>query len=111
MSFDGLWRIVSSPDFDDAYLAEETEPFVSLWQQGKQITGEYHVGYQSGGMDGKVQSDTQAVFSFEGNDEMEEVNGRGTLTLHGDKLTFVLEYHQADTYTFEAVREPEEKEE
>ena len=110
MSFDGMWRIVSSPDFDNAYLAAETQPFVRLAQQGKRITGEYHVGYQSGGLNGKMQSDTQALFSFEGNDEMEEVNGRGTLTLHGDKLTLVLEYYQADTYTFEAVREPEEEE-
>jgi hypothetical protein len=110
MEFTGRWRIVSSPDFDAAYLAEETEPYVQLWQEGNSVTGEYHVGYQSGSLDGKLRKDQQVVFSFEGMDEMEEVHGRGTAALAGDTLTLVLEYHFGDTYTFAGVRESAEAE-
>jgi hypothetical protein len=110
MDFTGQWRIVSSPDFDDDYLREETEPYVSLHQVGTRIQGEYHVGYQSGSIDGKVRRDGQVVFSFEGMDEMDEVHGSGSAALTGDALTFVLEYHFGDTYTFEGIREAPEEE-
>lgn len=108
MNFEGHWRIVSSPDFDDDYLHEEVEPFITLWQKANDITGEYHVGYQSGTIDAKAQSATQATLSFEGQDEMDRVSGRGTFTLAEDKLTLILECHMGDTFTFEAVRGKEE---
>ncbi|HLK58193.1 MAG TPA: hypothetical protein VKU00_16620 [Chthonomonadaceae bacterium] len=108
MKFTGTWRIVSSPDFDDDYLTEETEPFVSLKQCGSQVTGDYHVGLQSGNIDGEVQKDGSVAFSFEGMDEMDEVNGRGSLHLNGDRLTFILNYHQGDTFTYEGVPALEE---
>ena len=104
MSFAGRWEIVSSTDFDDDYLQEEVTPYITLKQAGKRITGNYHVGLQQGGIDGRLQSTKSVFFSFEGMDEHHEVNGAGTLTLHGDRLTFVLMYHQGDDYTFECER-------
>jgi len=93
MSFTGVWDNVSSPDFDDAYLNEEVEPYLKLKQLGRRVTGNYHVGLQQGSIDGRLQSDELVLFSFEGIDEHHEVNGAGTLTLCGDQLTFVLMYH------------------
>jgi len=108
MDFTGTWRIVSSPDFDDAYLHMEVEPYVTLQQQGNDVTGEYQVGLQSGGIDGKVQTDGTVFFSFEGNDEMDEVNGRGSISRDGERLTFTLHYHAGDTFTFEGTCAPKE---
>ncbi len=104
MSFTGEWDVVASPDFGDDYLRMEVEPYIRLEQQGKQVTGEYHVGLQQGDIDGRLQDDAHAVFSFEGMDEMDEVSGAGTITLNGDRLTFTLLYHQGDDFTFECER-------
>jgi hypothetical protein len=104
MSFSGIWRIMSSPDFDDDYLSEEIEPYVRLRKSGDRIDGEYHVGLQSGEIDGRFEGEGRIIFSFAGMDEMEEVNGAGTITLDGDDMIFTLMYHQGDDYTFECER-------
>ena len=104
MSFTGEWDVIASPDFADDYLHMEVDPYITLEQQGKQVTGEYHVGLQQGDIDGRLPDDTHVVFSFEGMDEMEEVDGAGTITLNGDRLTFTLMYHEGDDFTFECER-------
>src|SRR5712692_9084136 len=88
MTFTGTWSVVESPDFDEEYLRMETAPYVTLRQSGDQVSGEYHIGLQSGDLDGRVQTPNQIAFSFEGMDEMDEVNGRGTAKLEGERLTF-----------------------
>jgi hypothetical protein len=105
MSFSGIWDVIASPDFDDDYLRMEGEPSISLEQQGKQVTGEYQVGLQQGTIDGRFKDETHVLFSFEGNDEMDEVNGAGTITVNGERLEFTLMYHHGDDYTFECVRQ------
>lgn len=104
MTFTGVWDVVASPDFDDDYLRMEVEPYIDLEQEGNRISGEYQVGLQQGTIDGRLRDDTHVFFSFEGNDEMDEVNGAGTITLNGDRLEFTLMYHQGDDYTFECER-------
>ena len=71
MNFAGTWDIVSSPDFDDEYMSEEVSPYVKLQQSGNNISGEYHVGYQQGDIDGRIEGEQRVVFSFEGMDEMD----------------------------------------
>jgi hypothetical protein len=44
------------------------------------------------------------LLSFEGMDELEEMNGAGMATINGNRLTFELRYHQGDEYTFECGR-------
>ena len=39
-----------------------------------------HVGVQASSIDGREQPDGSVLFSFEGRDEMDEVNGAGTIT-------------------------------
>jgi hypothetical protein len=102
--FTGTWDVVSSPDFDDEYLAMEVAPYVRLRQEGRDVVGDYQVGLQTGQIDGRLESPDRVLFSFEGMDEMEETSGAGTLTLNGDRLTFVLMYHQGDDFTFECER-------
>jgi hypothetical protein len=104
MSVTGTWAIHSSPDFDDSYLHMEQPAYVTLRQEGDRIGGDFHVGLQSGTIDGRERADGSVVFSFEGMDEMDAVSGAGTATVEKDNLTFTLMYHQGDDYTFEATR-------
>lgn len=102
--FTGTWDVVSSPDFDDEYLAMDVKPYVRLREEGRRVVGDYQVGLQTGQIDGRREGPDRVMFSFEGMDEMEETSGAGTLTLKGDHLTFVLMYHQGDDFTFECER-------
>jgi hypothetical protein len=104
MNFTGTWYVVSSPDFDDDYMGMEVEPYVKLSRKGDRIDGEYHIGLQSGQIDGRLQGEDRVLFSFEGMDEMDEVNGTGTIELQGDRLIFKLMYHMGDDFTFECER-------
>lgn len=102
--FTGTWDVVASPDFDDEYLGMEVAPYIRLRQEGRSVIGDYQVGLQTGQIDGRLEGPDRVRFSFEGMDEMEETSGAGTLTLKGDRLTFVLMYHQGDDFTFECER-------
>ena len=105
MTIIGVWKIVSSPDFEDDYLNEEGAPFVRLQEDGDRVAGEYHIALLNGTLDGRPQPDGSVFFSFEGMDEMEEVHGAGVATVQDDRLLFTLMYHQGDDYTFEATRQ------
>ena len=101
----GTWDIVASPDFDNDYLNEEGPPYIQLRKDRDRIIGEYQIGLQNGSLDGRPQRDGSILFSFDGMDEMEEVYGAATATLHDDDhLVFTLMYHRGDDYTFEATR-------
>ena len=105
MNFTGIWDVVSSPDFDDDYLCMEVDPYVKLYQVSSRLEGEYHLGLQSGDLDGLPEGDDHAVFRFEGMDEMDSVDGTATATVEGDRLIFVLAYGPGDEYTFECQRQ------
>ncbi len=104
MSFTGIWDVVSSPNFDDDYLRMEVSPYVRLRQEGNSVTGEYHLGLQTGEVDGRLEGDDRIVFSFEGMDEMDPVHGAGMATLQGDRLIFELMYYYGDDFAFECER-------
>jgi hypothetical protein len=103
MDFTGTWDVVSSPDFDYDYLSMGGSPYVTLQQRGERLDGRYEMGVQAGYLDGRIRGNF-FTFSFEGNDEMDEVHGYGEGTLNGDHLTFVLRYFQGDEYTFACER-------
>ena len=100
----GTWEIVSSADFDDEYLNEQGTPYVRLQKDGDRIVGEYHIGVQSGSLDGRPQPDGSILLSFEGIDEMDEVHGAGTAAVRDDQLVLTLMYHQGDDYTYTGKR-------
>jgi hypothetical protein len=95
---------VSSPDFDDEYLHMETRAHVTLRQAGNSVDGKYHIGLQTGTLDGRLQDEGHMIFSFEGMDELEPVNGAGTAAVEGDRLTFTLMHHLGDMFSFECTR-------
>ncbi|MGI9049707.1 MAG: hypothetical protein ACR2GU_10130 [Rubrobacteraceae bacterium] len=101
MSFSGTWHVVSSPDFDQGYLGMEVRPYLTLRQSGERADGRYQVGLQAGDLEGRLEGENLIFFSFEGMDEMDEMNGAGKATLDGDYLNLELRYHRGDEYTFE----------
>ncbi len=103
-SFTGTWDVVHSPDFGDDYLHMEGSPYVRLNEEGKHVTGEYHLGLQCGDIYGHLESEARMIFSFEGIDEMEEVSGAGRAAVEGDRMTFELLYHEGDDCAFECRR-------
>jgi hypothetical protein len=96
----GTWHVVSSPDFDDDYLYMETTPYVRLQQDGAEVSGEFHIGLITGSLFGRMEGN-RILFSFEGMDEMEPVNGAGIITLQEGRLIFQLLLHLGDEFTFE----------
>jgi hypothetical protein len=104
MDITGVWDVVFSPDFDDDYLCMEVDPYVKIYRLGKRLEGEYHLGLQSGDLDGRLEGNERAVFHFEGMDEMDPADGTATATLDGDRLIFVLSYGPGDEYTFDCKR-------
>lgn len=102
--FTGTWWVVSSPDFDEEYLSLGGRPYVKLHQRGSRLDGEFKIGGQSGGIDGRLQDDHTVLFTFDGFDEMDPIHGLGTVTIVGDRLTIALRYHMGDEFSFECVR-------
>lgn len=101
MDFSGAWRIVSSDDFSNEELQIEVAPYLNLQQTMGRVEGHYHVGLQTGTIDGRLQTEDQFIFSFAGVMDSEVVNGAGSVTRMNDRLIFTLMYHMRDDYTFE----------
>jgi hypothetical protein len=100
----GTWRVISSPDFDDDYLYMETTPTLTLRQQGTDVSGDFHIGLIAGSLGGRLDGG-RVLFSFEAMDDVDPINGAGTITLQGDRLILKLLIHFGDEFTFECVPE------
>jgi hypothetical protein len=80
--FAGRWRLTELSELDEDYFAESDEPpFIQIRapKQGR-IYGQYHFGLSNGNLDGEVREfggEPLLLFSFEGSDEMDQVNGAG----------------------------------
>jgi hypothetical protein len=112
VSLTGRWR-VTMPEFDDAYLSLVSEPYVNLKQKGNDITGNYQFGAQTGVIDGVINTlgavNEQFLFSFEGQDELDPVNGAGIAILAvEDILEGCMAYSYGDRYDFKWMRQTTE---
>jgi hypothetical protein len=65
MDFNGIWRVVSSPDFDDEYLRLGGAPYLTFRQNGDFVKGEYEIGVMCGTINGGAHSDV-VDFHFQG---------------------------------------------
>lgn len=102
MDFTGTWDVVSSPDFDAAYLHLTGDPYVTLRQSGDFVKGEYRIGVMYRMINGSAHSDF-VDFHFQENDERKDAFGEGEATL-GDRPVFELWHYNGDEYTFECER-------
>ena len=103
IDFSGIWRVVSSLDFDEKYLRLGGAPYVELRQKGESVKGEYEIGVMCGTVNGGAHSDF-VDFDFHGSDEMERAFDEGQATLEGERLIFELWHYHGDAWTFECER-------
>lgn len=106
-AFEGLWQIVSCPDFDRDYLERETAPYIRV-RKGRQLefSGDFHFGLVQGDFVGRLDG-RRVLFSFEAADEMDPVHGAGTLALQERRMELRLLFHNGDDTTFYCVRSQE----
>lgn len=80
--FAGRWRIIGFSELDEDYIGESDEPpflQLRLSQQGR-VYGQYHFGLSGGSLDGEMREfgrERLVLFSYQGSDERDEVNGAG----------------------------------
>src|SRR5260370_40354954 len=100
----GKWKITEMPDLSEDYLAYSKNPHMRLSFRGERVSGHYEYGLCNGELDGEVIKSVgrplEIRFSFEGLDEMEQVNGYGEATISDDDktLTGKLHYHLGDDW-------------
>jgi hypothetical protein len=106
----GLWRITRMDTWDQEFVDAEVEGYVRLDDGG---SGEFQFGYVHGWMDYELterDGRLAAEWSWEGNDETDEANGRGWAMLQDDgTIRGKLSLHQGDKSGFRAVRKGDSK--
>lgn len=98
--FAARWRIVSISNWDQDFVDEEEEGYLEFDSKG---CGEFHFGYVHGQMDVRVTTRDGAPaieWTWEGNDEMDPVQGRGWAVIVDGELHGMLFFHQGDESAF-----------
>jgi len=90
--------------WDQDFVDEEVEGFFEFDAKNR---GSFQFGYVRGQVDyrlGERNGNPAIEFSWEGNDEMDSVQGRGWAIADGDKLSGMIFFHQGDESAFRARR-------
>ncbi len=102
--FKGRWRITWMAQWDQDYVDEEVEGFFEFEADNR---GSFQFGLVRGQVDYRLgdRDGTPVIeFSWEGNDEMDSVQGRGWAVTDGDELSGMILFHQGDDSAFKAKR-------
>jgi hypothetical protein len=102
--FVGRWRITWMEQWDQDFVDAEVEGFFEF---DSKHNGSFQFGYVSGSIDYRLatRDDKPAVeFSWEGNDGMDQAQGRGWAVLHGDELSGTIFVNPGDESEFKAKR-------
>ena len=104
--FAGKWRVIEAVDMADDYLSLSPDPHLLINVDEKnEVTGSYEFGAQDGFILGRFERDKEEslrlIFSFEGCDEGDQVNGFGTFCFESEySFLLMMHYHMGDTYSF-----------
>ncbi len=102
--FWGRWRITSMTAWDKDYFDKEVQAYIRF---DANDTGEFHFGYVRGIMNCREttrEGILEVEWTWEGNDEMDAVQGRGWAMLKNDELRGTIFFHQGDESGFVARR-------
>ena len=103
--FIGKWHIYEMEMWDKDYFNMETQAYVEI---GPNNLGDFQFGLVSGSLDGyleQVDSTQRFSFTWDGQDEMDEVNGSGWLRLVStDEIEGLINLHLGDRSVFKAQR-------
>src|SRR5262249_34683774 len=84
--FTDLWHIISMETWDEDYFNEEVQAFIEFEANG---TGHFQFGYVCGYTDWRPtrrDGEPAVEWPWEGNDEMDPVQGRDWAKLENDEL-------------------------
>ena len=84
--FTGRWRITSMSAWDEEFIDEEEEGYFEFDGNGN---GQFHFGYVHGQMDCRHttrEGEPVVEWTWDGNDEMDQAQGRGWAIVRSDKL-------------------------
>lgn len=103
--FAGKWRVIETVDMVEDYLSKSPDPHILIQvDEGGKVTGNYQFGSQDGYIDGRLEQENESlklIFSFEGWDEADLVNGSGTFCLEsGDIYLLIMVYENGNTLSF-----------
>jgi len=99
-SYLGKWRIQKMEQWDRDFIDLVTQGHFTFWDKGR---GRFQFGAVEGYIDYRIESvgDSERMeFSWEGNDEMDPVNGRGWAMIKGEELHGRLYFHLGDDSWF-----------
>jgi hypothetical protein len=102
--FVGTWSIVEMEAWDQEYVNMEAPGHFTFKKDG---TGHFQFGLVRGEMDCRIETanDRQRIeFSWEGQDELDPVSGRGWAIIEEEELQGRIFFHQGDDSTFRARR-------
>jgi hypothetical protein len=105
----GRWLIKSMDQWDRDFIDEEVRGYFEFDAKG---SGSFQFGYVQGEIDYRlVQRDGKPAveFTWEGQDEMDPVEGRGWLALEGNELKGEIFFHHGEESGIVLQREPENK--
>lgn len=100
----GRWRITWMEQWDQDFVDEDVEGFFEF---GTNHSGSFQFGYVHGQVDyrsGVRDGKPSVEFTWNGNDEMDAVEGRGWAVLDGDGISGMIYFHQGDESEFKAER-------
>jgi hypothetical protein len=100
----GTWRIIEMEQWDKAYIDLVVPGYIAFREDNQ---GEFQFGVVHGDLDYRIEPyhDTQRLeFSWEGEDEMDPVSGRGWAILQDGQLQGRIYFHEGDDSGFTAAK-------
>lgn len=103
--FAGKWKLIKAANMVEDDLSLSADSYLLIQVNEKNVvTGSYQFGSQEGYIDGRFEKDNESlklIFSFEGWDEADLVNGSGTFGVEsGDTFLFTMIHENGDTFNF-----------
>ena len=101
--FEGKWHIYEMEMWDEDYFNMETQAYIEVRPDNQ---GDFQFGLVSGYLDGyleQIEEVERFSFTWEGQDEMDEVNGSGWLRLmSSNEVEGMINLHFGDQSLFKA---------
>ena len=99
---EGKWIILTMDRLDKAFIDLVEPGYIEFMDNG---FGTFHFGCVYVNMDYRVNEQGTAEFSFYGDDEGQEVFGRGWVQIDNKELCGELLFHEGEEYVFQAAKE------
>ncbi|SRR5579883_146418 len=103
--FVGMWHIYEMEMWDEDYFNMETQAYVEIRPDNQ---GDFQFGLVSGYIDGDLEArgvSERFVFTWSGQDEMDEASGNGWIQLISeDEVDGFINFHLGDHSMFKAKR-------